>query len=130
MRTLYVRAFATTDDQIKDSFSWDTDSITFVIDNSATEIISSQRILFTGPLIPTTVILETAEGLTTTTKLVGSMKLILTNYYNKHHSYIKSFCVFYPNIPVNIVGVPVLGTFFGDNEYATHPIAEDGNTMK
>ena len=60
MPTLYARAFATADDHIKDSLMWDTDGILFVIENSATDIISSQHILFTGPLIPTSVTLETA----------------------------------------------------------------------
>ena len=57
---LYARAFSTSDYHNEDSFLWDTDVIPFVIDNSATSIISSQRRLFTGPLIPTAVTLETA----------------------------------------------------------------------
>ena len=73
MPTLYARAFATSDDHIDDSFSWITDSIYFVIDNSVTAIIFSQHRLFTAPLIPTSVNLETTEGLNTTTELVGSM---------------------------------------------------------
>ena len=81
--------------------------------------ISSQRRLFTGPLIPTSVTLETSEGLTTTTKLFGSMKLILTDDANKHQSYIIPCCVFDTKTPVNILGVPDLGTFFGDNADAT-----------
>ena len=87
----------------------------FLIDNSATAIISSQQRLFTGPLISKLVTPETAKGLTTTTKLVGSMKLILTDDANNHHSYIISRCVFDPKTPVNILGVPSLGTFIGDH---------------
>ena len=60
MPTMYAREFATEDEQSKDSFLWDTDGIPFVIYNSATVIISSQRRLFTGPLIPALVTLETA----------------------------------------------------------------------
>ena len=41
MPTPYSRAFATADDYSEDSFLWDTDGIPFVIDNSATAIISS-----------------------------------------------------------------------------------------
>ena len=88
MPTLYDRAFYTADEHIKDYFLWDTDGITFVIDNSVTEIISSQSRLFTVPLIPTSATLETSEGLTTTTKLVVSMKLILTDEANNNHLYI------------------------------------------
>ena len=55
--TLYYRAFATADYHSKYSFSWDIDGITLVINNSATAIISSQRRLFTGFLIPMSVTL-------------------------------------------------------------------------
>ena len=123
MPTLYAIAFATVDDHSKDNFLWDTDGINVVIKNSATAIISSQRILFTGPLIPTSLPLETAEGLNTTTKIVGSTKLIITDDANKHHTYIIPRCVFDPKTPVNILGVPDLGILFGDNADATDPLA-------
>ena len=55
--TLYYRAFATADYHSKYSFSWDTDGITLVIDNSETAIISSHRRLFTGLLTPMSVTL-------------------------------------------------------------------------
>ena len=100
MPTLYARAFSTADDHIEDSFSLDIDGIPFFIDNSVTAIISSQRILFMGPLIPTSVTLETAEGITTMTKLVGSMKLLLTDDNNNHHPYIIPRCLFDPKTPV------------------------------
>ena len=37
---------------------------------------------------------------------------------------------FYPNTPVNILGVTALGTLFGDNSDATDILAEDGTTIK
>ena len=85
MPTLYDRAFDTADDHIEDSLLWDTDGIPFVIVNSATAIIIFQRRLFTGPLIPTSLTLETAEGITTTNNFFCGMKLILTDNANKHH---------------------------------------------
>ena len=76
MPTLYIRAFATSEENTDDNaFSWDTDGIPFVIDNSATGIICNVRKLLVGPLIPTKVTLETAEGLTTKTKFVGTIAL-------------------------------------------------------
>ena len=87
MPTLYDRAFATADDHSKYSLLWDMDSIPFVIDNPATDIIFSHRILFTGPLFPTLVTQYTVEGLTTATKLFGSMKVILSDDVNNHRSY-------------------------------------------
>ena len=101
-----------------------------MIDNYATDIISSRIRLFTIPLIPTPVTLETVEGLTTKTKIVGNIKLILTENANNHHLYIFPCCVFYPKTPVNILSVPALGTFFCDNEDATDPLADDGTTIK
>ena len=95
-----------------------------------TAIISIQRILFKGTLIPTSVTLETSEGLTTKTKLVGSVKLILTDGANKHHLCIIHHCIFYPKTPVNILGVLDIGKLFGDNKDATDPLAEDGTTTK
>ena len=60
-------------------FLWDTDGILFIIDNSATAIISNIRKLFTGPLKPTRVTMETADGISTHTKLVGLLRLVLTD---------------------------------------------------
>ena len=128
--TLYARAFTTSDDHSKDYLSWDTDGIPFLIDNSVNAIISSQRGLFRVVLIPTPVNLETSEGLTTTTKLLGSMKLILTDNANKHQSYTVSRFVFDTKTLVYIFSVPYLGTFFCDIADATDNLAEDRTTIK
>ncbi|KAL7532041.1 hypothetical protein ACHAXR_004390 [Thalassiosira sp. AJA248-18] len=98
----------------ENAFSWDTDGIPFVIDNSATGIISNVRKLFVGPLVPTRVTLETAEGLTTKTKFVGTMRLVLTDDSNQNHTYDIKDCVYDPDSPINILGVPFLGKYFGD----------------
>ena len=127
---LYTRAFATVDDHREYSFLWDTYVIPFANDNSETSTMWSQRRLFTGPLIPTSGTLYTAEGLTTTIKLVGSIKLILTDDANNYHSYDVPCCVFDPKTPVNILDVPALGTLLGDNSDATDPFSEDGTTIK
>ena len=68
--------------------------------------------------------------MTTTTKLVGIMILILIDDSNKYQSYVVPRCVFYPKTPDNILGVPSLGTFFGDSVDATDHIAEDGTIIK
>ena len=39
-------------------------------------------------------------------------------------------CVFDPSRPINILGVPALDTFFGDNANAISPYDEDGTTIK
>ena len=63
-------------------------------------------------------------------KLVGSMKLILTGDYNKNHSYVIPRCLFSPKTPVNILGVPALGTLFCDNSDETGTLTEDDTTIK
>ena len=130
MPTLYTRAFDTADKHRTGFLSWYMEGIPFVISNSATAIICSQRRLFTGPLVPRSVTLETTKRLTTTTKLADSMKSMITDNANKHNSYVIPRCVFDPKTPLNIFGVTALGTLFGDNSDATYPLAEDGNTIK
>ena len=99
----------------ENAFSWDTDDIPFVADNSATGIICNVRKLFIGPLVPTKITLETAEGLSTKTKFVGTMQLILTDDANTHHEYNIKDCVYDPESPINILGIPFLGKHFGDH---------------
>ena len=114
MPTLHIKMFTTHTNPDENAFSWDTDGIPFVIDNSATGIICNVRKLFVGPLTPTRVTLETAEGQTTKTKYVGKLRLVLTDDAHKHHSYDVTGCVFDPDSPINILGVPFLGKHFGD----------------
>ena len=38
--------------------------------------------------------------------------------------------MFDPATPINIVGFPALGMFFGDNDNASSPYDEDGTTIK
>ena len=38
--------------------------------------------------------------------------------------------IYDPKIPLNIIGVPALGTFFGDNTDVHSPLTEDGTTVK
>ena len=129
MPTLYAIGFATADDHIKYSFLWDTDSIPFMIDNYITEIINRQRRLFTGSLIPTLVTLETKRRDNHYNQTRWYYEKLLTDDATKHHLYIIPRFIFDPNTPVNILGVPALGMFFGDNADATDPIAEIGTTI-
>lgn len=121
--TLTIRCHTTdlqsSDDQQGADFdllSWDTDAIPFVIDNSATGIICNVRKLFVGQLKPYKVSIETAHGTQSKVKLVGTMRLVLTDDANEHHSYDIPDCVFDPDSPINIIGVPTLGAFFGRHD--------------
>ena len=55
--------------------------------------------------------LETAEGKSVLTKLVGVLRLVLTDDRNKHHTYEIPDCVYDPQSTINILGVPCLGKF-------------------
>ena len=60
------------------------------------------------------VTLATAEGLTTTTKLVGAVRLVLINDSNEHPTYSIPGCVYDPVSPLNILVVPALSAYFDD----------------
>ena len=121
---------ATSAEPNEKAFSWDTDGIPFVVDNSATAIISNKRRLFHGLLTPTRVTLETADGVSTKNQLVVICRLVLTDNKNENYTYDVPGCVFDPATPINILGVLALGTFFGDNANAGSPYEEDDTTIK
>ena len=127
--TLHIRMYATAADPNDKAFSWDTDGIPFVVDNSATAIISNQRQLFHGHLTPTRVTLETADVVSTKNQLVEICRLVLTENKNENYTYYVSGCVFDPATLINILGVPALGTFFGKNANDGSPYDEDGTTI-
>ena len=120
---------ATAADPHEKTFPWDTDGITFAVDNSATAIIRNERRLFHGHLTPTRVMLETAEGVRTKTQLVGIFRFVLTNNTNINHTYYVPGCMLDPATPINILGLPDLGTFFGDNANVSSPYDKDGTTI-
>ena len=76
------------------------------------------------------VTLETAEGLTTTTKLLVTLRLLLTDDTNEHHVYNIPQCIYNPTIPLNIIVVPALVILFGNNADVHSTLAEDGTTVK
>ena len=79
---LHIRIYATYAEPNEKALSWDTYGITFVVDNSATAIISNKRRFFHGHLTPTRVKLETADVVSTKTQLVGICRLVLTDNKN------------------------------------------------
>ena len=84
---MHIKSFAANASSGNSTISWDMDGIPFVVDNSATARMYNEHKLFTGPLTPMSVTLATAEGVTTTTKLVGDLRLVLTDKRNEHHTY-------------------------------------------
>ena len=74
--------------------------------------------------------MKTAKGVGTETKIVGTISLVLRNNSNKNHVYIVPACVYYPDTPLNILGVTALGSFFGDCADASDMLAADGTNIK
>ena len=130
LHKLHIKVFAANASSGNSAFSWDTDSIPFVIDKSAKAIIYKERTLFTGLLTPMSITLATAEGLNTTTKLVGSLRLVITNSSNEHYTYSIPGFVNDPESPLNILGVPALGAYFYDGTDIRNPLEEDVTTAK
>ena len=76
------------------------------------------------------VTLETAKELTTMTKLMVTLSLVLTNNSNEHHVYKIPQFIYDPKSPLKIIGVLDLVTFFGDNADVHSPLADDSTTVK
>ena len=74
--------------------------------------------------------METSEGVSTETKLVGPIRLVLTYNSNQNHVYIVPGCVYDPDTPLNILRVPALGSLFGDSADASNMLAADGTNIK
>ena len=122
--------YATYADPNEKYFSWDTDEIPFVVDNSATAIIRNERRLFQWHLTITRVTIETADGVSTKTKLVGICRLVLTDNKNINYTYDVPGSVLDPATPIIVLGVPTPVTFFEDNAKAGSTYDDDGTTIK
>ena len=69
--------------------------------------------------------MTTCEGDTVQQRYLGTMQLILTDDSNIYHSYEIPNCIYDPNSPVNIVGIPVLEKYFNDVAEGPDAVAED-----
>ena len=63
-------------------------------------------------------------------RYLGTMRLILTDDSNVDHSYEIPNCIYDPNSPVNIDGIPVLEKYFNNAAEGPDAVAEDdGSTI-
>lgn len=70
------------------SFSLDTDDgVPFIIDNSATGAICTERSLFVGPFQQINLSVRTSHGIKFSIKHKGTLRLVLTNDGGDNHSY-------------------------------------------
>ena len=95
------------------AFSFDTNGIQFIIDNSATGIICNNWSLFKGALWKVYVSVTTCSGTTSKPKYIGTFCCELENNARVRHKYLIPDALFDPNLVYNLIGVPFLGNFFG-----------------
>ena len=67
--------------------TFDTDGIPFIVDNSATCIITNERSLFVGTLMTVNVKVDTIEATQVRQRYEGTIRLDLVDDFNVSHSY-------------------------------------------
>ncbi len=97
--------------QNPNTFSVDTDGVYFIINNSANGGICNIKSMFVGDFEQQIVTLVTAEGITTTVKQVGTIRLVLKDDAGKTWLYDIPDVVYDPESPYNLLGIPFLGKY-------------------
>ena len=114
---LHIKIFATNKDSTSpENFSFDTDGLPFIIDNSATGAICNEKSLFMPDLKPHNVSVETASGIETKVKQVGTLRLELVDDNGIKYSYDLPGVVYDPDSPYSILGIPFLSEFFAKKD--------------
>jgi len=111
--SLHIKIYATVSQhKSSENFSFDTDGIPFIIDNSATGAICNDKSRFLSDLQPHNVTVETASGLETKLNHVGILRLELEDDNGTKHSYDVPGVVYDPDSPYCLLGIPFLSEFF------------------
>jgi hypothetical protein len=121
--TLSVRGHSTV--------TFDTDGIPFIVDNSATCIITNERSLFVRTLTTVNVKVDTIEATQVRQRYEGTIRLELVNDSNVTHSYDIPGAIYDPSSKFNLLGIPKLADFFKDKDYLPgDDVDSDGTTVK
>ncbi len=126
-------ALTTTNNTLKgnSTVTFDTDGIPFIVDNSATCIITSERLLFIGNLVPVQVQVDTIEATQVRQRYEGTLRLELVNDANVKHTYDVPGAIYDPSSKFNFLGIPKLAEFFQDKDYIPgDDVDSDGTTVK
>ena len=114
-----------------DSVSFETDGIPFIVDNSATCIITNDRSLFPGPLVAVQVQVDTIESSKSRQRYQGTIRLELVDDGNVKHIYDIPDAIYDPASNFNLLGIPKLAEFFNDrNSLPGDDVDSDGTTVK
>ena len=74
--------------------------------------------------------METAEVTSASTKLVGIIRLLLTEEKNENQIYDIPGCIYDLDSPINILVIPELVKCFNDSANFHNPLHDDGTTVK
>jgi hypothetical protein len=111
--------------------TFDTDGIPFIVDNSATCIITSERSLFIGNLVPVQVQVDTIKATQVRRRYEGTLRLELVDDANVNHTYDVPGAIYDPSLKFNLLGIPKLAKFFQDKDYIPgDDVNSDGTTVK
>ena len=78
---------------------------------------------------PASVIVETADVLSSNTRYIGTMQIIITDNGNENISYYVPGCVYDPETPINLIGIPFLRDYFGSKDKIPN-LDDDGTWIK
>ncbi len=126
-------ALATTDLTLRGhtTVSFDTDGIPFIVNNSATCIITNEWSLFVGKLVPVQVQADTIEATQVRHHYEGTMRLELVNDANIKHTYDVPGAIYDPSLKFNLLGILKLANFFSDkNSIPGNDVDSNGTTVK
>ena len=84
--TEIIHTSLTTTSTSNSTYSFDSDGISFIIDNSDTCVICNQRDLFIGRISTEQVAITTCEGDSSKQRYLGTMRLVFTDDSNTNHS--------------------------------------------
>ncbi len=98
------------------AFSFDTNVIPFIVDNLATCIISYERSLFPGELVPVQVTVDTLENSQPRQQYEGIIQLELVDDSNAKQIYDIPGVIYDPKSNFNLLGVSFLADFFQDRD--------------
>lgn len=113
------------EEDVQNGYNFDSDGISFVIDNSATCIICNDRTQFVGDLERQDCHVETSVG-KGKCEYLGTLRVHLTDDAGTTSTYDIPGAVYDPTSPFNILGIPYLGDFFGSNDDI--PSSDDDGT--
>ncbi len=126
-------ALARTDLTLQGSaaISFDTDGVPFIMDDSATHIITNDHSLFPGNLVPLQVHVDTIETSKSRQWYQGIICLKLIDDANIKHTYDIPGPIYNPALNFDLLGIPKLAEYFNDrNSLPGNNVDSDGTTVK